>query len=310
MSSVEGGIKFKVGDDEKSISVEESEDSVSITADGNVASLRQKSFTGGNCIVITEDKESNEITISYTGDTSSTGWTGWTGDTGWTGWTGWTGESIDGVEYSGGGSPGEATEVTFKSGEKEIGTITVKPGANGNDGKSVDSVEYSGGSTPGEATTVTFKSEGTAIGSVTVQPGQAGATGWTGYTGWTGKTGPMPSGYGLKTLSLKSGGSVVASTGFIAQNNFELTQKQISAGNGISISGTDPLVISTTLPINGVTYPSSNKRAVVAQMQYDTSSHSLQVKYWREEWEMGILISSTLDSGWTTITNGTAVMES
>ena len=141
-----GGIEISDGTTggTKQISVDESDDGITLNVGESSVSVKQKSFTGSNGITVTEDKENHLVTIGFTGRTQGdtgwtgwtgpagadgtgyTGWTGWTGlpgsdgtgDTGWTGWTGWTGKGYTG--WTGWTGPSGSANLTLHHGSDSL----------------------------------------------------------------------------------------------------------------------------------------------------------------------------------------------
>lgn len=78
--------------------------------------------------------------------------------------------------------------------------------------------------------------------------------------------------------------------------DFEITQKTISAGKGISVSeANDIITISTTGSSETSGY--TGNRTVVVDVDYN--GHYLRKKFATEEWENGVL-QSTTEGEWET----------
>ncbi len=95
-----------------------------------------------------------------------------------------------------------------------------------------------------------------------------------------------------------------ASSKFYGTGNISLTaeQKTLIAGTNITLTPSSDgksITISATGGTSG--YGSNTTRKVVADVRYDATNHVLQKRFYTETWNKGVLLSSVLDSGWTTI---------
>ncbi|MBR0197937.1 MAG: hypothetical protein IJQ34_07370 [Kiritimatiellae bacterium] len=179
---------------------------------------------------------------------------------------------------------------------------------------------------PGVKAKQTFKSvSDTSANSIVID-----ATGHGGNINLS--TGDVPSGdtVAVKTLTIKGAGtngadliiSIVASqdatipqggasldkefsvdgskvADIAASANIDITQKTISAGSGISVTGSSGVITIALANSSGGTSGFSGERTVIGGVRYVTSSHTLQYKPIAETWVNGVLTSSS-EGSWTT----------
>ncbi len=138
--------------------------------------------------------------------------------------------------------------------------------------------------------TITIQLNGTTVGSFTLNQSSGKTINITGVAGNTQRT-------------FTFNGTAAASK-FYGTGNISLTaeQKTLIAGTNITLTPSSDgksITISATGGTSG--YGSNTTRKVVADVRYDATNHVLQKRFYTETWNKGVLLSSVLDSGWTTI---------
>lgn len=95
------------------------------------------------------------------------------------------------------------------------------------------------------------------------------------------------------------------------KNNVSLTvpAKRLIAGTNISIAVNGNDITISSSGGGGTTSGFSGTRRTLALTRYDISTNQLQAKYFTETWSNGLMTASTIDSAWSMIEGGQAVME-
>jgi hypothetical protein len=112
---------------------------------------------------------------------------------------------------------------------------------------------------------------------------------------------------GILTLNLGSL-SKTFSANQATNETLTVPAKTIAAGSNVAISvNGNTITISATG--GGSTSGFSGTRRTLALTRYDISTNQLQAKYFTETWSNGIMTASTIDSEWSVIEGGQAVVE-
>lgn len=120
---------------------------------------------------------------------------------------------------------------------------------------------------------------------------------------------PTPPTVNDGTLTLNLGSLTKTFTANQAANEtITVPAKTIVAGSNVAISVSgNTLTISATG--GGSTSGFTGTRRTLALTRYDISTNQLQAKYFTETWSNGLMTASTIDSAWSMIEGGQAVVE-
>ena len=251
----------------------------------------------GSGIVVTHNAQTNTYTVSATGGSGS-------GQSG-------TFEGLTSVSWTSDHKLKFTREtITFSNG--------VYTGKTSGQDIDIETIPFSGGTGGGGG-------EG--------DTGPTGWTGWTGYTGWTGWTGKDgatgPAGTSVTVTSnnqgivLSDGAGQSATISAYNTNNPEtlhisaggtsgsIVQKTIVGNSPISVSSSaTQITISYSGSTGGSGYTTSGTEDTgIADIQYDTTAHQIQIKKWHAVYSNGILTTYSVDSTWIPMTGGQAVEE-
>jgi hypothetical protein len=120
---------------------------------------------------------------------------------------------------------------------------------------------------------------------------------------------PTPTTVNDGTLTLNLGSlSKTFSANQATNETITVPAKTIAAGSNVAISvNGNTITISATG--GGATSGFSGTRRTLALTRYDISTNQLQAKYFTETWSNGIMTASAIDSEWSVIEGGQAVVE-